>query len=50
MKNHYFLLLLHKKRRSIMKMKQMIAATTAYSPEQPWIDQTWRPSELELVK
>jgi len=21
-----------------------------YGPEQPWIDKTWRPSELELVK
>jgi hypothetical protein len=22
----------------------------AYGPLQPWIDKTWRPSELELVK
>jgi hypothetical protein len=21
----------------------------AYGPLQPWLDQTWRPSELELV-
>ena len=30
--------------------KSWFIALRIYGPEQPWIDQTWRPGEIELVK
>ena len=30
--------------------KSWFVALRMYSPLKPWIDQTWRPSEIELVK
>ena len=30
--------------------KSWFVALRMYGPEQPWIDQTWRPSEIELVQ
>ncbi|MGB5616836.1 MAG: DUF1214 domain-containing protein, partial [Desulfobacterales bacterium] len=29
--------------------KSWFIALRIYGPEQPWIDQTWRPGEIELV-
>ena len=30
--------------------KSWFIALRIYGPEQPWIDQTWRPGEIELVE
>ena len=30
--------------------KSWVVILRMYSPLQPWIDQTWRPSEIELVE
>jgi hypothetical protein len=30
--------------------KSWLIALRMYGPEQAWIDQTWRPGEIELVK
>ena len=30
--------------------KAWFVAWRVYGPLQPWIDQTWRPGEIELVK
>ena len=30
--------------------KSWFAILRMYGPLQPWIDKTWRPSEIELVK
>ncbi len=30
--------------------KSWFIALRIYGPEQPWIDQSWKPGEIELVK